>query len=160
MRVADMNWMQLEAWLRRDDRCVLPMGSTEQHAYLSLATDNILAERIAVEAAAPSGVPVFPTLTYGITPAFRFGFIDWRSYYAGVEQAEHSDWLPGIVSGFRAGVNYHPKADMKSWEVGGYLEGSVTFAADESGDTSVNHGDNGPQSYVTFFGGIRTSLQF
>jgi len=66
-----MNWMQLEAWLRRDDRCVLPMGSTEQHAYLSLATDNILAERVAVEAASPSGVPVFPAIAYGITPAFR-----------------------------------------------------------------------------------------
>ena len=37
--------MQLEAYLQHDDRIVLPIGSTEQHAYLSLATDNILAER-------------------------------------------------------------------------------------------------------------------
>ena len=51
MRIADLNWMQLEAYLERDDRIVLPLGSTEQHAYLSLATDNILAERVSVEAA-------------------------------------------------------------------------------------------------------------
>ena len=47
--------MQLEAYLQRDDRIVLPIGSTEQHAYLSLATDNILAERVAVEAAGAPG---------------------------------------------------------------------------------------------------------
>jgi creatinine amidohydrolase len=62
--------MQLEAYLERDDRIVLPLGSTEQHAYLSLGTDNILAERVAVEAAEPPGVPVLPVLAYGITPAF------------------------------------------------------------------------------------------
>jgi creatinine amidohydrolase len=62
--------MQLEAYLQRDDRIVLPIGSTEQHAYLSLATDNILAERVAVEAAEPLGVLVLPVLPYGITPRF------------------------------------------------------------------------------------------
>ncbi len=70
VRVADLNWMQLEAYLQRDDRIVLPLGSTEQHAYLSLATDSILAERIAVEAAEPLGVPVLPALAYGLTPYF------------------------------------------------------------------------------------------
>ena len=62
--------MQLEDYLRSDDRIVLPLGSTEQHAYLSLGTDNILAERVAVEAAAPLGVPVLPFMPYGITPSF------------------------------------------------------------------------------------------
>jgi len=70
VRVADLNWMQLEEYLRRDDRMVLPLGSTEQHAYLSLTTDSILAERVAVDAAEPVGVPVLPALAYGITPAF------------------------------------------------------------------------------------------
>jgi len=70
VRVHDLNWMQLEAYLERDDRIVLPLGSTEQHAYLSLGTDNILAERIAVEAAEPLGVPVLPVLAYGVTPSF------------------------------------------------------------------------------------------
>ncbi len=70
MRVADLNWMQLGSHLERDDRVVLPVGSTEQHAYLSLCTDSLLAERVAVEAAEPLRVPVFPALPYGITPSF------------------------------------------------------------------------------------------
>jgi len=65
-----MNWMQLEAYLEDDDRIVLPLGSTEQHAYLSLATDSILAERLSVDAAEPLGVPVLPALPYGLTPGF------------------------------------------------------------------------------------------
>ena len=70
MRVRDLNWMQLEAYLEHDDRLVLPLGSTEQHAYLSLETDNSLAERVAVEAAEPLGLPVLPVLAYGVAPRF------------------------------------------------------------------------------------------
>lgn len=70
MKIADLNWMQLEELLKREDRAVLPLGCTEQHAYLSLATDTLLAERVAVDAAEPMRVPVFPVLAYGITPYF------------------------------------------------------------------------------------------
>jgi creatinine amidohydrolase len=70
VRISDMSWMQVEAYLQRDARCVIPLGSTEQHAFISLATDSILSERVAVEAAAPLGVPVFPVLSYGLTPYF------------------------------------------------------------------------------------------
>ena len=66
-----MNWMMVEEYLKSDDRAVLPLGCTEQHAYLSLSVDSILAERMAVEAADSLGVPVFPVLAYGITPYFR-----------------------------------------------------------------------------------------
>ena len=62
--------MQVEEYLRRDDRVVLPIGSTEQHGYLSLETDNILAERVSAEAAEPLGVLVLPVLAYGLTPSF------------------------------------------------------------------------------------------
>jgi creatinine amidohydrolase len=71
MRIAEMNWMQVEEYLKHDNRAVVPLGSTEQHGFLSLGTDSILAERVAVEAAEPLGVPVFPVLAYGITPYFR-----------------------------------------------------------------------------------------
>jgi creatinine amidohydrolase len=70
VHVHELNWMQLEEYLARDDRIVLPLGSTEQHGYLSLGTDNILAERVSVEAAEPLGVPVLPALPYGLTPSF------------------------------------------------------------------------------------------
>lgn len=71
MRIRDMNWMQVEAYLERDDRAVVPLGSTEQHAQLSLMVDCILSERVAVDAAEPLGVPVFPPVNYGITPYFK-----------------------------------------------------------------------------------------
>ena len=70
MRIADMDWRMVEDWVRHDDRCILPLGSTEQHAGLSLATDAILAERVSIEAAEPSGVPVFLVLPFGLTPYF------------------------------------------------------------------------------------------
>jgi creatinine amidohydrolase len=70
MEVRNLNWMQVEEWLRHDDRCVLPLGSVEQHAYLSLATDMVLAEKVAVDAARPLGVPVFPVLPYGLADYF------------------------------------------------------------------------------------------
>src|SRR4030081_3300053 len=71
MRIGEMNWMMVEDYLKRDDRAVLPLGSTEQHAYLSLSVDSILSERLAVEAAEPLGVPGFTGAAYGITPYFR-----------------------------------------------------------------------------------------
>jgi creatinine amidohydrolase len=68
--VAHMNWMEVEDYLQFDNRCVLPLGSTEQHAYLSLATDALLAERVSLDAAEPLGVPVFPVIPYGVAPYF------------------------------------------------------------------------------------------
>jgi len=70
MRIADMNWIQVEQHVKRDQRAVLPIGSTEQHGLLSLCVDVILSERVAIEAAEPVGVPVFPVINYGFTPSF------------------------------------------------------------------------------------------
>lgn len=71
MRISDMNWMQVEAYLEQDDRCILPLGCTEQHAYLSLSVDSILADSLAVQSAEPLNIPVFPVVPYGITPYFK-----------------------------------------------------------------------------------------
>ena len=68
MRLIEMNWMQLEEYLKHDDRCVLPLGSTEQHAYMSLGVDSILAEKVSLDAAEPLAIPVYPVLSYGISP--------------------------------------------------------------------------------------------
>jgi creatinine amidohydrolase len=70
MRIRDMSWHQVEGYLKRDDRAVLPLGSTEQHAGLSLSVDSILAEKVALDAAEPLGIPVFPPVNYGLTPYF------------------------------------------------------------------------------------------
>lgn len=70
MNISEMNWAQVEQYLRGDDRAVLPLGSTEQHAGLSLSVDSILSAKVALDAAEPLGIPVFPALPYGITPYF------------------------------------------------------------------------------------------
>ncbi len=71
MRIRDCNWMQVEALLQGgENRAVLPLGSVEQHAYLSLAVDALLAEQVSVDAAEPLGVPVFPPQAYGYTPTY------------------------------------------------------------------------------------------
>ena len=70
MKVSDMNWEQVEAWLKENDLAILPLGSTEQHAGLSLSVDSILAEKIALDAAEPLGAPVFPVMPYGLAPYF------------------------------------------------------------------------------------------
>jgi len=36
VKIGEMNWRDVEAFLAKDDRAVLPTGSTEQHAQLSL----------------------------------------------------------------------------------------------------------------------------
>jgi len=97
MRVSDMTWMQVEDYLRTDDRCVLPLGSTEQHAYLSLATDSILSDRVANDAAEPLGVPVFPVLNYGITPYFM-GYPGTVT----ISPATYDQVLTEILSGVRS----------------------------------------------------------
>ena len=61
MKIADMNWAQVEAYVARDDRAVLPIGSTEQHAGLSLCVDYILSERVSVQKLlSPSASPSIP----------------------------------------------------------------------------------------------------
>lgn len=70
MKLSDMNWRDVEAAAARDPRCILPVGSTEQHAQLSLSVDSILAERVSQEAAEPLKVPVYPVISYGLAPYF------------------------------------------------------------------------------------------
>jgi creatinine amidohydrolase len=70
MKVSEMNWHQVDAYLKGDDLAIVPLGSTEQHAGLSLSVDSILAEKVALDAAEPLGIPVFPVLAYGVTPYF------------------------------------------------------------------------------------------
>ncbi len=70
MKFASLSWQDAEKYLQKDDMCILPIGCTEQHAFLSLCTDSILAEKISLDAAGPLNIPVLPVLNYGHTPLF------------------------------------------------------------------------------------------
>lgn len=70
MKIAEMTWSDVEAAAARDPRCIVPIGSTEQHAQLSLCVDCILAEKVSLDAAEPLRIPVFPVMPYGLAPYF------------------------------------------------------------------------------------------
>lgn len=70
MQIATMNWFQIDAYLKYDNRVILPLGSTEQHAWLSVCTDYILASRLAEEVGELCRVPVYPGLPFGMAPYF------------------------------------------------------------------------------------------
>jgi creatinine amidohydrolase len=70
MRFEDLNWMDIEAYLKTDDRLILVVGSCEQHGHLSLGTDVRIPSAIADAISERSGVPVAPALNFGISPYF------------------------------------------------------------------------------------------
>jgi creatinine amidohydrolase len=70
MRIEDCNWMDVEKYLQNEDRIMLVLGQTEQHGYLSLATDSRIPMAIADAASQRSGVLVAPALHFGVSPYF------------------------------------------------------------------------------------------
>lgn len=101
MRLWDRTWMQIEEYLGRDDRVIVPLGSTEQHGYLSLGVDAILCELGAIEATEEEGVPVLPVLPFGLTPTFT-AFPGTLSLRVSTYLALVGDVLDGLYAqGFR-----------------------------------------------------------
>lgn len=70
MRLEDLTWMDVECYLVGDDRLMLVLGSTEQHATLSLLTDVKIPLALADAASQQTGVPVAPPLNFGVSPYF------------------------------------------------------------------------------------------
>lgn len=70
MRFEELNWMDVENYLRHDDRLILVIGATEQHGYLSLLTDVKIPLALADAASQQSGVLLAPPLNFGVSPYF------------------------------------------------------------------------------------------
>ena len=70
MRIEELNWMDVEAYLKQEDRVILVLGATEQHGYLSLLTDVKIPLALADAASATTGVLVAPPLNFGVSPYF------------------------------------------------------------------------------------------
>lgn len=70
MRFEDLNWMDVEEYLKHEDRLILVVGATEQHAYLSLLTDIRIPLALADAASQASGVLIAPPLNFGCSPYF------------------------------------------------------------------------------------------
>lgn len=70
MRIEELNWMDVEEYLKHDNRILLVLGACEQHGYLSLLSDVKIPLALADAASAKSGVLVAPPLNFGISPYF------------------------------------------------------------------------------------------
>jgi creatinine amidohydrolase len=70
MHFSDLNWMQVEEYLKNDDRLMLVIGSTEQHAYLSLLADTKIPLALAEAAGKETGVLIAPPVSFGCSPYF------------------------------------------------------------------------------------------
>jgi creatinine amidohydrolase len=70
MRIEDLNWMDVERYLKQDNRLVLIIGACEQHGYLSLLSDVKIPLALAEAASHQTGVLVAPPINYGSSPYF------------------------------------------------------------------------------------------
>ncbi len=70
MRIEDLKWMDVEAYLKQDDRLILVTGACEQHGYLSLLCDVKIPLALADAASQKTGVLVAPPLNFGASPFF------------------------------------------------------------------------------------------
>jgi len=70
MRIEDLSWMDVENYLKTDDRLILVLGACEQHGYLSLLTDVKIPLALADAASQQTGVLVAPPLNFGSSPYF------------------------------------------------------------------------------------------
>lgn len=70
MRLEELNWMDVENYLKTENRVLLVLGACEQHGYLSLQTDVKIPLALADAASQQTGVLVAPPLNFGISPYF------------------------------------------------------------------------------------------
>ena len=70
MRIEDLNWMDVEGYLKHDDRLMLVVGACEQHGYLSLLADVKIPLALADAASTRTGILVAPPMNFGSSPYF------------------------------------------------------------------------------------------
>jgi creatinine amidohydrolase len=70
MRIEDLNWMDVEGYLKHDDRLMLVVGACEQHGYLSLLADVKIPLALADAASQQTKVLIAPPVNFGSSPYF------------------------------------------------------------------------------------------
>jgi len=72
MYLADETWPDLGDYFGTESLALVPLGSTEQHGpHLPLATDHLIGEAFAREAADRTGYLCTPTINVGVSPHHR-----------------------------------------------------------------------------------------
>jgi creatinine amidohydrolase len=92
-----MNWMQIEEYLKKDNRIVLPIGSIEQHGYNTVATDTQVAWEISRAVCEKTGVLLAPAMTYS--------FAGWATAWPGTICIKSSTLLALLTDIFESLVD-------------------------------------------------------
>ncbi len=71
MRFEELNWFDIEDYLKHEDRLMFVLGACEQHGYLSLLSDVRIPLALADAASQKTGVLVAPALNFGSSPYFQ-----------------------------------------------------------------------------------------
>jgi creatinine amidohydrolase len=70
VRIEDLNWMDVEEYLKHDDRLILVIGACEQHGYLSLLSDVKIPLALADAASKGTGILLAPPVNFGSSSYF------------------------------------------------------------------------------------------
>jgi creatinine amidohydrolase len=70
VRISELNWMDVEEYLKTDDRIIVVLGACEQHGYLSLQTDTKIPLALADAVSTRTNVIIAPEITVGVSPYF------------------------------------------------------------------------------------------
>jgi creatinine amidohydrolase len=92
MRLADLTWEEVSAYLKEKDGLIIPIGMCEQHSkHLPLNTDTLVAEYICNYLSEKTKMLVAPTFSYGVgLPCDRF--------YSGTSNIQYEDLKNSILS--------------------------------------------------------------
>ena len=124
MLLEQMSWMDVEKYLKNNDRLVMVTGSTENHAYLSLGTDTQCPWEIAKAACEKENVVLAPALHYGMCR-------HWMAYPGTVSlnPKTYLDLISDLLSSFMHHgfnriliLNGHGGNDFVKSYLGGYRE--------------------------------------
>ncbi|HEY7877786.1 MAG TPA: creatininase family protein [Gemmatimonadaceae bacterium] len=125
-RLKELGPAQVAAIIADDPRLIVPVGTCEQHgAHLPLGCATIIAERLADDLSAASGVIVAPTLEYGVNAAAECVF-------------------PGNASMRKKTLHRMLNDLLDTWEASGFREFILLTAHDydahqEALDTVITH---------------------
>ena len=103
-RLAELSWLDVQAYLERDQRLIVPVGTCDQYGpHLPLGAGTLIAEAVAAELARDFAVLVAPTLAYGVNVP--------------------GTWCPPGTGGLQEKSLHRVLNDLlASWEASGFTE--------------------------------------
>ncbi len=63
----DLNWMEIEEYLEKNDQIIVTIGACEQHGYLSLLSDTLIPEAVAKKVCEDLRILMIPPLPFGVS---------------------------------------------------------------------------------------------